>query len=281
MKLDIGIGQMHVTGGNVEKNLDTAARMIGDGAKAGCHFVILPECLDTGWTNPLAMELATPVPGKTSQFLCNVAERHQVHVVAGLTERDGEKVYNSAILISPDGKILLKHRKINILSIAQHLYSTGDSLRVVNTTIDGKQVKVGVLICADNFPNSLVFGHSLARMGAQVILSPCAWAVDSDHDNAKDPYGQMWKDAYSTLARLYDIPVVGVSNVGTIDAGPWKGRICIGNSIAVDAGGDVAAVGPYGVDAESLVQVRLEITQHDVTGTNFYAMLRMSGYEGP
>ena len=40
------------------------------------------------------------------------------------------------------------------------------------------------LMAADNFPDSLVLGHSLARMGAQILLSPSAWAVPADHDPA-------------------------------------------------------------------------------------------------
>ena len=83
-------------------------------------------------------------------------------------------------------------------------------------------------------------------MGAQVILSPSAWAVDADHDNARDPYGKLWRDSYTELARLYDVTVIGVSNVGPITGGPWAGRKCIGCSLAVGPGGEVLAEGPYG-----------------------------------
>ena len=34
-------------------------------------------------------------------------------------------------------------------------------------------------------------GHALGRMGARLLLSPCAWAVDADHDNAREPYGEL------------------------------------------------------------------------------------------
>ena len=80
-------------------------------------------------------------------------------------------------------------------------------------------------------------------MGAQLILSPSAWAVDADHDNAREPYGKLWLDAYAELARLYDVTVVGVSNVGWLTAGPWAGRKCIGCSLAVGPGGSVLAGG--------------------------------------
>lgn len=70
-------------------------------------------------------------------------------------------MYNSAILVSPEGDILIKHRKINVLTIALDLYEIRDSLSVASTSLG----KTGIDIFADNFPNSLALGHSLARMG--------------------------------------------------------------------------------------------------------------------
>jgi hypothetical protein len=65
-------------------------------------------------------------------------------------------------------------------------------------------------------------------------LSPSAWAVDADHDNAREPYGKLWLDAYTELARLYDVTVVGVSNVGRLTGGPWAGRKCISGVLVLD-----------------------------------------------
>lgn len=273
----LGMGQMLVVGGAVKENLARAVEMIERAAEQGCQVIVLPECLDIGWTHPKAEELAQPIPGPHSDVLCGAAQRCRIHVVAGLTERERDKVYNSAILVSPEGDILIKHRKINVLTIAQDLYEIGDSLSVASTSLG----KIGIDICADNFPNSLALGHSLARMGAQLILSPCAWAVDANHDNAVDPYGGMWKKAYTTLARLYDVSVVGVSNVGWINGGVWKGRKCIGCSMAVGPGGKVLAEAPYGVGAEALIAVNIEVLVPNVKGTAIASMLRDKGYDGP
>ena len=58
------------------------------------------------------------------------------------------------------------------------------------------------------------------------------------------PYGKLWLDSYSELAQLYDLTVIGVSNVGRLTAGPWEGRKVIGCSLAVGPGGEVLARGP-------------------------------------
>lgn len=276
-KHKIGMGQMLVEGGMPEKNLERACRMVEKAAEQECKIVVLPECLDIGWTHPAARELAQSIPGKHSEQLVHVAKGANIYIVAGLVERAGEFLYNSAILISPEGQILLKHRKINELTIGLDLYSIGDSLSVVQTPLG----KIGINICADNFPSSLALGHSLARMGAQIILSPCAWAVDADHDNQKDPYGGMWRKAYAELARLYDITVIGVSNVGWLTAGPWRGRKCIGCSIAINREGRTIAQGHYGDSAEDLISVEVEIIPRTVMGTDIAGMLKKRGYDGP
>ena len=273
----LGMGQILVEGGQPDRNIGRAVDMISRAAEEGCRIVVLPECLDLGWTNPSAKSLALPVPGPVTDKLAAAAVKGRIHVVAGLTERDGEKVYNTAVLISPEGGILLKHRKINVLDIAQDLYSIGDRLGVVETPLG----VIGINICADNFPGSLVFAHSLARMGAQMILSPSAWAVAANHDNRMDPYGGMWKEAYGTIGRLYDTYVVGVSNVGWIHGGPWDGMKCIGNSIAAGPGGNVVAEGPYGEAAEQLVVFEVRPVLREKTGTSIYGMLRERGYDGP
>lgn len=271
----LGMGQILVVGGAPKENLGKAVDMIRRASDEGCSVVVLPECLDLGWTHPSARRKSEPIPGSNSRRICMAARRSSVYVAAGLVERSGDRVYNSAILVSPEGRILAKHRKINELSIARGLYSIGSSLGVVETPL----ASVGIAICADNFPNSLVFGHSLARMGCNLLLSPSAWAVDADYDNAKKPYGETWKRGYRLLGKLYDLTTVGVSNVGWMTAGPWKGRKCIGCSLAVGPGGEILGQGSFGEEAEELIVVDVRPQGPIAWGTDFAAVLKQRGYD--
>jgi len=250
----IALGQILVRGGDVEGNLARAEEAIAAAARQGCSFVVLPECLDTGWTHPSARERAAPIPGATADRLGRAARRHSVHVAAGITERCDPRIYNAAVLISPDGSILAHHRKINELDIAWDLYARGDRLMTAETPAG----RAGLTICADNFPDSLELSRSLVRMGARFILSPCAWAVDADHDNEAEPYGSLWEGAYGELTRRNAVYVIAVSNVGWLTAGPWSGRKCIGCSMAVAPGGRVVARAPYGEAAEALLVVDVD-----------------------
>jgi predicted amidohydrolase len=103
-------------------------------------------------------------------------------------------------------------------------------------------------------------------MGADVILSPSAWAVPADHDNAADPYGKTWLDAYCPPAGEFSMWIAGVSNVGPITAGPWEGMNCIGGSLVVGPDGAVALRGPYGADAEALLSVMVKTVPRPARG---------------
>ena len=201
------MAQILVEGGRPQLNLDRAVNAIAEAADKGCPLIVLPECLDLGWTHPLAYDCAQPIPGAHVERLSAAARNHHIHVAAGLVERAGERLYNSAVLLSPSGQVLLHHRKINELDVGLTMYSVGDRLGVADTELG----VLGLNICADNFDTSLCIAHLQARMGAQLILSPSAWAVDADHDNARQPYGDLWRNSYGQLTRLYDLTVIGGS----------------------------------------------------------------------
>jgi predicted amidohydrolase len=271
----LGMGQLLVEGGALEENMDRAVAMIESASERGCSIAVLPECSDLGWTHPSAKKLAQPIPGPVSDRIVAAAKDAGIYVAIGLTENKGNRIYNSAILTSPEGELLALHRKINVLNIAQDIYSIGNILTVVETPLG----TIGLDICADNFPSSLVLGHSLARMGANLIISPSAWAVDADHDNEKTPYGDTWKKGYCTLAHLYDLTIVGVSNVGWMNGGPWEGRKCIGCSLAVGPGGEVIAQGPYGEDADELVVIAVSPVEIEAKGTDIAGRLKERDYD--
>lgn len=128
------------------------------------------------------------------------------------------------------------------------------------------RVAMGLSICAYNLPDSLDIAAVLARMGAQVLLSPSAWAVPPDHDQASEPYGQLWRGAYRTVAARHGLPVVGVSSVGVIADGPWHGHRMIGCSLAMDGDGRVVAQGSCGERAEELVLCDLPLRRPVTTG---------------
>jgi predicted amidohydrolase len=253
----VGMAQIAVRTGAAAENLARAREAVARAKAEGCTVVVLPECLDLGWTHPDAPRLAQPIPGPPSDVLAEAARASRVWVVAGLTEKGGERTFNTAVLLDDCGRLRLKHRKINELDIAGDIYSRGTGLEVADTPFG----RVGIPICADNSTASTELGLALGRMGGRLLLSPCAWAVTPDHDNAKEPYGRdLWDVAYRLFAERHRMATVAVSNVGRMDAGPWRGRYCIGSSLAVGPDGSVLARLPYGVDAEAFHAVDVPLS---------------------
>lgn len=249
------MGQILVAGGKPVENLIRAVQMIEKATASGCRVVVLPECLDFGWSDPAAVGRAQAIPGPHSDQLCSAARENGIWVVAGLVEACDDRLYNTALLISPKGVITCKHRKINELALALDLYSLGTSVAVADTELG----RIGLAVCADSFPDSPEIGGALGRMGCRLLLSPCSWAVDGDHDNEVQPYGAIWRESYQALTSKFPMTIVAVSNVGWLTGGPWKGRKCIGCSMAVGPGGAILAEAPYGVDAEALAVVDVDL----------------------
>jgi predicted amidohydrolase len=252
-ELFLALGQIHVQPGEKKQNIANAIRAVDQSQRLdGADIVLLPEALPLGWTHPSAREQAEPIPdGEWCHALSEAARRNKVWVCAGALERDRDRIFNSAVLINSEGEVVLAHRKINELEIAHDLYAQGDWLNVVNTPFG----RIGVMICADAFAKDQAISRALAMMGAQIILSPCSWAVPADHDNQREPYGKLWLDNYQPVAREFGLWIAGVSNVGPITDGPWSGRKCIGCSLVIGPEGEVAYKAPYGESAEHLVNV--------------------------
>ena len=263
----LAVAQMRVVGGELDTNLEHAAELIAEAAGKDAQLVLLPEAMDLGWTDPSALTMAQEVPGgKTVSMLSHMAKKHQIYICSGLTEKDGETVYNSAVLVDPSGEIILLHRKINELDIGHPYYALGRSLKVVQTDLGA----IGLIICADASTGRKELLRTLGYMGADIILSPSAWAVPADHDNVKDPYGGMWRDAYKPVAKDFRVWIASCSNVGWMTGGPWKGWRTIGCSMVIGPGGSEILNAPYGVDADTILYVDIKPESRPGQGTTWH-----------
>ncbi len=263
----MAIVQMKVEGGKRMQNLQRAARRIHEAAKNGAQVVLLPEAMDLGWTDPSALHDAQPVPGgETAVLLSTMAKKYGVYICSGLIEKDGDKVFNSAVIFNPEGTLILQHRKINELDIGHPYYAPGERLNVAETGYG----TFGLMICADATAKDHVLTRSLGYMGADIILSPCSWAMPADHENEKDPYGDTWRDAYVPVAKEFRVWIAGASNVGWMTGGPWKGWKGIGSSLVVNPDGEEVLLGPYGVDADTVMYVDISLEDRPGQGTTWH-----------
>jgi len=143
-------------------------------------------------------------------------------------------LYDSAILVDRAGKILLKHRKINLLSeLMTPPYTPGEDINIVETEFG----KIGLLICADTHQNHLL--KRMAALGPDLLLVPYGYAAAEDQWPG---HGKVLENVVKNTARQIGAYVVGTNLVGQITNGPWKGRVYGGHSVAVDKTGKIISV---------------------------------------
>ncbi len=128
--------QMLVEPGHVEANLARADERVREAAACGAQLAVLPEALDCGWTHPSARGCAGAIPGgEACERLRTIARREGVHLCAGLVEAESSRLFNAAVLFSPQGKfccIIAKY--MNSISRGISTPAEPDS-RVVDTPL--------------------------------------------------------------------------------------------------------------------------------------------------
>jgi len=165
--MNIGIVQSSPVFGEVEGNLAGCFDLM---SSHSADLWVLPELFAMGYqflNAAEARELAERVPcGSTTEALVEHATRMGCHIVAGLPEIDGDNVYNSAVLVGPDG-FLARYRKVHLFYEEKINFSPGDLPFAV---VDIGIAKVGMMVCFDHlFPES---ARSLALQGADIIAHP-------------------------------------------------------------------------------------------------------------
>ena len=233
--LRVGLGQVRVRMGDKKANAAELFRTLEQAAAAGCDVVALPECSLAGWLSASARKAAEPIPGPFVRKLQAVAKRCRMAIVAGLEERDDGRIYNSAVMIGRDGAILGRHRKVNELEIGLKVYSRGGSLNVFD--FEGRPTALS--ICADSWTPTVT--DALYQMGARLIFSPSAWAVEPGGEATNIAW---IREAYRLRAAGRMLTIVSPNGVGDVTEGPWKGRILQGNSLITGPGGHPMLTGP-------------------------------------
>lgn len=159
--------------GDKEANYRRAEPLIRQAAAGGAKIVCTTECFLDGYAiqdKSIPLEtyraLGEPIPdGPYFQRLARLADELDIHLIAGMLEADGEKRYNTAVLLDPDGRLAGKYRK---QKLGHELVrnTPGDVSRVFDTPYG----KVGVMICADRTESDIV-GRFCAR-GADFLICP-------------------------------------------------------------------------------------------------------------
>jgi predicted amidohydrolase len=167
-------------------------RGLAEEAAVGADLVVMPEMAATGYvftTAEAARAVAEPADGPTLAAMAPVARAHKCWLVVGFPEADSDKLYNSALVIAPDGSLRFTYRKTLLFDADQPWASPGDT---GYARIDTDSGSFGVGICMDL--NDDRFISWCARASLDVVALPTCW-VDE-----REPVWPYW------LARMARVP---------------------------------------------------------------------------
>ncbi len=236
---------------NKEKNLQCAERLIDFASDKGVRLAVLPEMFNFLGPGDQKVVQAEEIPGPTIQRMINKAIHHKMYIIAGSifeVSPQADKVYNTSVIIDPEGKILARYRKIHLFDIVVEGHPPYEESASV---LPGKEVvgvetdsaTIGLTICYDiRFPELYC---KLSNMGSQIISIPAAFTL---HTGLAHWEVLIRARAIENLSYVIAAAQVGFHPVN---------RECYGNSMIVDPWGTVLARAPN-MESVAIAEIDLD-----------------------
>jgi N-carbamoylputrescine amidase len=242
--------QMEPQVGAKASNIARSLQAIERAAKQGAAVIVLPELTSSGYvfaSREEAFSLAeTVAEGDATQAWTEAARRLNVHVVAGLAERDGDRLFNSAIVAGPRG-LVGRYRKLHLWANEHLFFEPGDlGCPVFHTEIG----RIAAVICYDGwFPETY---RMLAALGADIVCIPTNWV----------PMPEQPTDglAMANVLVMANAHSNGLNVICANRIGIERGQPFIGRSVIVGAQGWPLA-GPASADGEEILIARINLKQ--------------------
>jgi len=240
-KVKIAVVQMDCRLMSIRENLDQILHNTRKAAGLGANLVVFPECALTGYIfagREEAVPCMETIPGPSTDEMAECCRQAGVYITAGMLEKAGDKCYNAAVLIGPDG-LIGKYRKVHLPFVGiDRFLDRGDMPFQIFETPVGN---IGIIICYDCiFPESI---RVLTLMGADIIALPTNW-----------PEGREKAPALVIPTRAFEnkVYIAAANRVGL-----EGGADFIGLSRIIDASGDVLAAAGRG--SEEIIYAEISL----------------------
>jgi predicted amidohydrolase len=226
---------------NISGAFELMAEKAAEAAAHGADLLLLPEMYLSGYNIGPEAALAQALTADALTPAQSIAKANNIALVFGYPELSQGQVANAAVMIGPDGNILLNYRKTHLFGdLDREMFkSVGDRLSVI--TFNG--YKIGLLICYDiEFPEP---ARVLALAGADILLIPTA---------QMEPYTQVAKLLIPTRAYENQLYVAYANHSGSDDGLNYVGL----SSICGPDGAVLAAAGT----GEEIIYASVDKTHH-------------------
>jgi predicted amidohydrolase len=198
-------------------NLARLDRLATACALEQAELLIAPELFLTGYNlGADAPSVAEAIDGPSSRAAAAIARHHRIALIYGYPEAGGDGIFNSAILIGPDGAILANYRKAHLFGdLERRCFVPGADL----VTARLGALTIGLAICYDiEFPE---FIRALVLKGADLIavptcLTPPYWEIPTTIVRARAYENQVFVAYANHVGSERDLDYIGLSGI----AGP-------------------------------------------------------------
>jgi len=250
-----------VSGTDVERNLETARRLVGEAARGGAALVALPEyfCL-MGRNDRDKLALAeAPGDGPIQQMLSETARTHGIWLIGGtlpIRSGDPERVLNANCVHAPDGTLAARYDKIHLFKYdnGRERYDEGSAICAggAPTSVQAGTFRVGLSVCYDlRFPELY---RALMHPPCDLLSVPAAFTYPTGRAH--------WDLLLRARAVENQCYVIAAAQGGMHE----NGRRTFGHSMIVDPWGEVLDMRPEGegvvlaeADPQRIASVRMQL----------------------
>ena len=240
--------QMEPVVGEKQRNIKHSVEMIGEAVSRGARLIVLPELANSGYvfeTRAEAFDLSEQVPdGETCKAWAQACERHNVYIVAGINEREGDLLYNSAVVLRPGGHVGT-FRKVHLWDQENLFFEPGNKGFPVFRTPIGR---IGTGICYDGwFPETY---RLCALQGADIVCVPTNWVPIPGQREDREAMANILTMAAAHSNCIY---IACADRIGT-----ERGQPFVGQSIIVEYTGWPIG-GPASGDKEEIITAKINL----------------------
>jgi omega-amidase len=238
--MKIAAAQIACTPGDLEANLRTTHDFASRAKDSGAELIVFPEMIDTGYSMPVIQRHATSWNEGAVPRLQKMAKQLSLAIIAGVSDHDGARIYNSQAFIDAGGNVRAKYRKTHLVTAApldeRPVFAGGDTF--VSCKFD--KLNFGLTICYDlRFPE--VCRTLAVEQKVNIFINSSAW-----------PFPRLEHLRILALARAIENQcyLILANRVGTDD-----GVTFCGTSAIIDPYGVIVAAAS--ADREELIEAEI------------------------
>lgn len=207
-EITVAAVQMEPSLGQMEENLVKMRDFIDRiASEEPVDLIVFPELMTTGYElGPRFPRLAQRIPGPTVNLIGQRASELGVHVAFGMATKK-EKVesvlYNTAVLVGPEGDVLHEHHKLHLRGEEQITFRPGYRIRTADTPLGGAGLTVGLMVGWDlAFPET---ARSLVMRGSELVIVCANW---------EEPHADEWRTYLRARAYENAVFIAAANRVG-------------------------------------------------------------------